>query len=290
MKYSIFTLAVVLLTVGSGCVPVPNNGPVAPTSETTSSSTKLDLSNQNLTQVPKSVFSQTNLTELDLSNNQLSGAIPGEIRFLSRLEVLDLSDNAMTGLPAEIGQLSALKTLDLSNNQLTGLPLELGNLSALSTLDLRGNDYSSYDLNLILEQLPSTVNVLTDSALLDWQEIDAGRFTISLPLDWEFNKLQGIDSYVAEFVGDGATLTFDYGWYSSFLADEGDPNYIITYETIDSYRAKIVLPKVTGSGITGVYFEDLGGDPKDTFQLSGNNLTAEQQETALRIFRTINFR
>ena len=121
----------------------------------------LDLSNRGLTQVSQDVFTQTDLVTLDLSGNHLTGAIPAEIRLLSKLVTLDLSDNAMTGLPAEIGQLRHLTVLDLSNNQLTGLPLELGQLTGLETLDLRGNDYAKNDLDQIRTTLAKT-NILVD--------------------------------------------------------------------------------------------------------------------------------
>lgn len=125
----------------------------------------------------------------------------------------------------------------------------------------------------------------TNETSTEWQFVDADSFTLFLPPGWKFNELQGIDSYVGEFVGDGAKLGFDFGWYSYSLTEDGDPNHIVTYETIDGYRAKIVIPKVTGSGTTGVYFDDLGD--QTTFNLFGSNLNAFQQETALKIFRTI---
>ena len=130
---------------------------------------------------------------------------------------------------------------------------------------------------------------LTNEMPTNWQFIDADSFTLSLPLGWKFNKLQGIDSYVGEFVGDDAKLHFDFGWYSNSLAEDSDPNHIVTYETIDGYGAKIVVPKVTSNGITGVYFDKLGDDgPQRTrFNLYGENFTSSQQEIALKIFRTL---
>lgn len=107
------------------------------------------------------VFEQTQLVELDLSGNHLTGALPGEIRFLHKLELLNVSDNVMTGLPAEIGQLSHLKMLDASNNRLTGLPHEIGQLKNLETLDLRGNNCSEQDLEYIRDNLPKT-HILVD--------------------------------------------------------------------------------------------------------------------------------
>ena len=115
--------------------------------------TELDLSNSGLETVPSYVFEEEDITTLDLSNNQITGALPGEIRFLRQLRVLDVSNNRMTGVPAEIGQLSALEYLDLSNNDLTGLPLELGALLNLRELDLRGNAIAQFDLEIIRSQL-----------------------------------------------------------------------------------------------------------------------------------------
>jgi len=123
-------------------------------------SKSLDLSGQNLERIPEYVFSRTDLEELDVSNNKLTGAIQAEIRFLQNLKVLNASNNLMTGVPAEIGQLQKLQTLDLSNNQLTGLPYELGNLKNLKILNISGNNYSELDLNIILQGLSSSVNVI----------------------------------------------------------------------------------------------------------------------------------
>lgn len=117
----------------------------------------LDLSNKGLVKVSSDVFSRTDLEELNLSNNKLTGALPGEIRFLQNLKVLNASNNQMTGVPAEIGQLSKLEVLDLSNNELTGLPYELGNLKNLKVLRLSGNNYSRQDLDVVKKGLPASV-------------------------------------------------------------------------------------------------------------------------------------
>ncbi len=163
MKYLLHGFLCVSVLLGAGCISTTDVG-VDSQQETTTpsvSGSKLDLSNQGLTQVSQDVFKQTELLELDLSGNALTGALPAEIRFLSQLEVLDASDNNMTGVPAEVGQLKRLKILDLSNNQLTGLPLELGQLTQLETLDLRGNAYSTSDLQQIRKTLTITT-ILVD--------------------------------------------------------------------------------------------------------------------------------
>lgn len=123
---------------------------------------QLDLSGQGLTKVPENIFDQTGTEILDLSHNSLTGALPAEIRHLTRLKALDLSDNKFTGVPAEIGQLADLEILDLSNNPITGLPYELGNLKKLKLLDLRGTSYAVHDLEIIKQGVSHDVEIKTD--------------------------------------------------------------------------------------------------------------------------------
>jgi hypothetical protein len=124
--------------------------------------TVVNLRGQSLTSVSQDIFALQGVTVLDLSENMLSGSLKAEVRKLSKLRTLDLSDNQFTGVPAEIGQLSELQILDLSNNPITGLPLELGNLSRLEKLDLSGTNYSHQDLAIIKEKLSPEVVIVTD--------------------------------------------------------------------------------------------------------------------------------
>jgi Leucine-rich repeat (LRR) protein len=122
----------------------------------------INMSGKGLTSVPKEIFSQTEITTLNLSHNALTGALPAEVRHLSNLKVLDLSDNQFTGVPAEVGQLSELRELDLSNNPITGLPYEIGNLKKLERLDLSGTRYSKQDLEVIKNGLSAEVLIVID--------------------------------------------------------------------------------------------------------------------------------
>jgi len=72
---------------------------------------------------------RTGQTKLDLSRNQLS-ELPTEITQLANLNTLDLSENQLSELPTEITQLANLNTLDLSGNQLSELPAEIGLLES----------------------------------------------------------------------------------------------------------------------------------------------------------------
>lgn len=102
----------------------------------------------------------TSIQQLELSHKALTGSLPAEIRHLSNLQVLNISNNKMTGLPAELGQLSKLRILNASNNQLTGIPHELGNLRNLEVLNLSGNDISEFDLNDIRKKLPASTQII----------------------------------------------------------------------------------------------------------------------------------
>lgn len=155
-----------------------------------------------------------------------------------------------------------------------------------------GAGCSNSQVTLIPSQPTSRdIPLVTNASLSNWQTVDAGTFTLSLPSGWKFNKLQGIDSYAGEFVDDNTKLEFDYGRYSDSLAKDNDPDHFVTYETIDGHKAKIVVPKVTGKGTVGVYFDDLADEGQKTkLQLSGQNLNASQQEVALKMFQTLKFK
>jgi hypothetical protein len=121
----------------------------------------------------------------------------------------------------------------------------------------------------------------------DWHKVDAGPFSILAPSGWEFHQLEGVDSFVGEFVGDGVTLWFDFGGYSNPLKEEKKPAYVVVHKSIGGFRAKVVSPRTPGHGITGVYFRDVGHST--ALCLWGKDLTSTQQELVLKIFDTLRF-
>jgi hypothetical protein len=121
----------------------------------------------------------------------------------------------------------------------------------------------------------------------NWRKVDAGPFSILAPSGWEFHQLQGVDSYVGEFVGEGMVLTFDFGRYSNPLKEQKKPAYIVVHKSIGGFRAKVVSPRTPCHGITGVYFHDVGH--ATALCLWGKDLTSTQQELALTIFETLRF-
>ena len=104
--------------------------------------TELNLYGSELTgAIPSELRNLTNLRALLLSNNQLSGPIPGALGGLSKLEALDLWGNELTGpIPVELGGLTKLRSLSLGENDLTGpIPVWLESLSNLLSLSVGGN-------------------------------------------------------------------------------------------------------------------------------------------------------
>jgi len=120
-----------------------------------------------------------------------------------------------------------------------------------------------------------------------WHKVDAGPFSILAPPGWDFHRLQGVDSYVGEFAGDGVVLRFDFGRYSNPLKEEKNPAYVVIYKSIGGHRAKIVSPRTSGHGITGVYFRNVSDS--NALTLVGDDLTSSQQELVLKIFDTLRF-
>jgi Leucine-rich repeat (LRR) protein len=163
MSKKILITAAALVLLGAGCssssyqtppIEKPLNDTVAKNNDRNIEES-IDISARGLTKVPIAIFDHIYAVSLNVSKNKLSGALPAEIRKMSKLRVLNMSNNKLTGIPAEVGQLSDLETLDVSNNQITGLPLEIGNLKKLKVLVLSGNKYSKIDLNKIKEENPN---------------------------------------------------------------------------------------------------------------------------------------
>ncbi|AFU68376.1 Tol-like receptor protein with LRR domain [Psychroflexus torquis ATCC 700755] len=102
---------------------------------------KLDLSNQNLSQFPKEIFELKNLKKLNLSNNKIK-SIPKEIESMKYLELLDLSNNSIINFYSKICSLKRLKVLNLNNNKIKTIPKQIGDLEALKVLQIANNKIS----------------------------------------------------------------------------------------------------------------------------------------------------
>jgi GTPase SAR1 family protein len=106
-------------------------------------STELDLSHLQLKSLGDVTPAELRrLISLDLSNNDLT-EIPPVVFALRNLATLKLGGNPIRDIPNEIHSLSALRHLDLSNNSaLKTISPEIASLELLESLDLGGSEHS----------------------------------------------------------------------------------------------------------------------------------------------------
>ncbi len=141
------------------------------------------------------------IRELMLEDSGLTG-MPGELRKLQMLEVLDLSANELNGaIPPELGRLAMLKTLALAINYLTGpIPPELGKLAMLKELGLHDNKLTGpippeLDKLTMLEELALSDNNLTGpippelGELIMLKILHLSRNNLTGPIPPELSKL-----------------------------------------------------------------------------------------------------
>ncbi len=143
------------------------------------------------------------------------------------------------------------------------------------------------DIFLYLQHVPRppTAYCCGKPAPADWPRLEAGdAFSVAAPPGWTYTPLQGIDSFVGAFEGDGVRITFDFGMYSSLGAFEGDPAFSFTTETIDGYEATFATPRAARPGLTGVLVEI---DDDTELSMHAFDLTPEQQELVFAIFRSL---
>jgi Leucine-rich repeat (LRR) protein len=149
------------------------------TSKHNSNVTELDLSNQNLSIFPDSIFSLTNLEYLQLGNsftmypplsalgadkpssenlNQIA-KIPSDIENLQQLRVLGICFNNLQTLPKEIAKLKKLDTLDISFNENLNIARELETLKEmtwLKYLNILATNADTANIDKLRKALPKT--------------------------------------------------------------------------------------------------------------------------------------
>ncbi|XP_076648197.1 leucine-rich repeat 47 [Halictus rubicundus] len=119
----------------------------------------LNLSNNQISSLPKELGLLQHLQELNLSQNRLDKAVKwvwlDQPAIKNNLKLLDISNNMLTIIPKEIGKLHAIVNFKVSKNVLTHLPQSLGSLPNLKYLDVSKNNLkylpgSMRNLRLIL--------------------------------------------------------------------------------------------------------------------------------------------
>jgi leucine-rich repeat protein SHOC2 len=173
-------------------------------------STSLNLSCNQLTFIPDSIGTLTNLTWLKLGGNKSDKdefgfrtdasdwalfnkieVLPKSIGNLTNLTSLDLGSNQLITIPESICQLTELTFLNLSNNQLIKIPENIGNLSSLTYAIFSGNQLSNIpesidkllcliSLNLSCNQLSSLPDNIGNLSKIEILSLDDNQLN-SLP-------------------------------------------------------------------------------------------------------------
>ncbi|XP_012274985.1 protein flightless-1 isoform X2 [Orussus abietinus] len=123
--------------------------------------TTLDMSHNNLMEVPEGLEKARSLLNLNLSHNHIE-TVPNTLFIhLTDLLFLDLSNNQLETLPPQTRRLGNLQTLNLNHNPLGHFQLrQLPSLMNLTTLNMRNTQRT-------LSNIPSSLESLTNLQELD---------------------------------------------------------------------------------------------------------------------------
>jgi small GTP-binding protein len=144
----------------------------------------LNLRNNQLRELTDSFFSLQNLSEIFLSSNQLRG-LPDSFFSLQNLSLLNLSSNQLSELPDSIYCLQNLFYLNLSYNQLREIPNSISCLQKLSELYLSENQ---------LRELPDSIGNLQKLSRL---YLD-GNSLVNPPIEIANQGIEAIREYFLE--------------------------------------------------------------------------------------------
>lgn len=122
--------------------------------------TELYLSKMNITVIPDTISTFTNLKKIFFANNVINH-LPDEMMELKKLTHLNLNNNMIKEIPESLENLERLENLQLANNQIREVPHNLVNLLNLKELNLANNEINN--LSEGIEQLKNNgVTVILD--------------------------------------------------------------------------------------------------------------------------------
>jgi Leucine-rich repeat (LRR) protein len=141
---------------------------------------RLNISRNELTEIPKEIKHMVNLELIDCSRNKIQ-VIPKELCKLNNLQIFDCRENNISIIPREICLLSNLNYFVCSNNEITELPAEMGNNFNLRCIECNNNKIKDipkelgnldkleifYFRNNLVQHLPKEIGQLSNLQFLD---------------------------------------------------------------------------------------------------------------------------
>jgi len=209
----------------------------------------LNASHNNLDKVTCNLAEFSNLIRLDLSHNSL-GLLPSSLSKVSMLSYLKVSHNEIVSLPDTMASTSKLSQLFLDNNMLTSLPHWVSKLSHCSTICLSNNPLDihqqfSHDIGNVCRRLKildlSNTSIKTLPKALG-KLLDLRHLTISntkIGLNPSLSSLSNVVSLPSEFCNLVGLVKFEaVGVNLCELPDSF--HYLINLEILDISNNQII--------------------------------------------------
>ncbi|NLQ16840.1 protein kinase [Marinomonas sp. M1K-6] len=226
---------------------------------------------ENLTTFPEAIFNLADSLEiLDLSNNQLS-ELPADLSRLKNLRILFCSNNRFSQLPEVLGQCSCLEMIGfksnqismvssaslptqtrwliLTDNQIESLPDDMGRLTHLQKLALAGNRLTAMPdsirdchrlelVRLSANQLTAFPDALLSLPRLAWLAFSGNPFCAARDPHNEFQTVQFGDLALQQVLGQGASGVISLATWQENTFDFSDPVAVKVFKgevTSDGY-------------------------------------------------------
>jgi len=109
----------------------------------------LDLSGQNITEIPKEINKLANLQVFIFQNNNVV-KLPVEIGDLKKLQIIKGDNNLLTYLPYEIGFCSNLYEMSFKNNKIYTLPNSFDKLKKMGKINLDYNSFKDFPPQILM--------------------------------------------------------------------------------------------------------------------------------------------
>lgn len=166
----------------------------------------LNLSFNNLKELPDEFRVCTSMTDMNISFNQLTD-LPKSLGGCRKLMILIAASNRFERVPRVIFAFSQLKTLVLSGNRLTNLSQSFGSFFFLKTLDMSNNHFREFPE--VLLRLKSLRNVSFSHNLIKNLSIEFPNLVL---LDFSFNRLQSVSLNLPQ----AGSVSLDYNQLKTF--------------------------------------------------------------------------